>query len=110
MATGRPVQPHEPLPDDFNIPDGHSRWIWVPLLPDIADALGLAKGATSPDAAASVWKRVHPVSDSQPVAPSETALSLEGLEELVRRTLRAQMFRGGRCFLPSFAPNSHLWP
>lgn len=60
IATGRPVQPHAPLPADYELPAGHARSKWVPLVPDVADVLGLAEGAVSPDVAKTLWARVKP--------------------------------------------------
>ncbi|CAL1140069.1 unnamed protein product [Cladocopium goreaui] len=55
ISTGRPVQPHEDIPADFCLPEGVSPYRWVPLTPEIADLIGVAKEATSPDAAAQEW-------------------------------------------------------
>ncbi|CAK0858559.1 unnamed protein product [Prorocentrum cordatum] len=57
VATGRPVQPHEAPPTDFAPPTGHSSWTRAPLLPEIADALGLGEGAASPEAAERLRER-----------------------------------------------------
>ena len=66
-CTGRPVQPHEPLPEDYVMPDGHPRWKWVPLLSDVAETLRLEAGSSSPDQAASLCSRVR----AQPGAPTD---------------------------------------
>lgn len=88
ISTGRPVQPHEDMPADFCCPPGQvfcamgvvlkrfrfckicshslldllcagvSRHRWVPLTAEIAELLGIAKEAASPDAAAQEWKDV----------------------------------------------------
>ena len=60
IATGRPVQPHGPLPADYQLPPGFDRFKWVPLMPDIAAVLELTEGASSPDDAARSWERANP--------------------------------------------------
>ena len=58
IGTGRPIQPHAALPEDYAMPDGHPRWKWVPLVKDVAEIMQLQEGAASPDEARKVWGRV----------------------------------------------------
>ena len=58
IATGRPVQPHDALPEDYKVPAGHSQWKWVPLIPQVAEVLQLAEGAADPEVAKTVWPSV----------------------------------------------------
>ncbi|CAK0820661.1 unnamed protein product [Prorocentrum cordatum] len=71
ISTGRPVQPHAPLPDTYAMPAGTLRHKWVPLVAEVADALELVAGSASPDQAARVWARAaRPREDD--AASSET--------------------------------------
>ena len=58
IATGRPIQPHAPLPEDYVMPAGSQRDKWVPLVADVAEILKLQDGVASPDQAAKLWLRV----------------------------------------------------
>ena len=59
VATGRPVQPHAPLPEDYAMPHGCDREKWVPLVPDVAEILELTGGSASPEQASRLWPRVN---------------------------------------------------
>jgi len=50
-STGRPIQPHDALPSDYVMPEGASRWRWVPLIPLLADILGLSEVVDNPSRA-----------------------------------------------------------
>ncbi|CAK0860829.1 unnamed protein product [Prorocentrum cordatum] len=71
ISTGRPVQPHAPLPDTYAMPAGTLRHKWVPLVAEVAEALELVAGSAPPDQAARVWARAaRPREDD--AASSET--------------------------------------
>ena len=36
ISTARVVQPHDGLPPDYVMPQGHDQWIWVPLVSVVA--------------------------------------------------------------------------
>jgi hypothetical protein len=73
VATAEPVQPHAPLPEDYTLPAGCARWKWVPLVPAVADVLGLDAGAQSPDSAAEIWKRVLGEQSARPEGSQDTS-------------------------------------
>ena len=50
IGTGEPVQPHDDIPDDYKLPEGHERWKYVPLIPEVAGALGILEASNSPNA------------------------------------------------------------
>lgn len=64
VATQEPVQPHAPLPDDYKVPSGHIKWKWVPLVPPVAEVLGLTSGIVSAEAAENLWKKARPTETS----------------------------------------------
>ena len=74
IATGRPIQPHDALPLDYAMPQGHTPWRWVPLLPDVAQVLQLGEGASHPDAADRAWVRVNPPAEGVVPTPLPGAL------------------------------------
>ena len=59
VATEEPVQPHDALPLDYEVPPGHLRWKWVPSVPTVAKFLGLANGLLSTDHADNLWVRAR---------------------------------------------------
>jgi len=71
ISTGRPIQPHAPLPEDYEMPEGHPRWNWVPLVPDVAAVLQFEVGAASPEQAAKVWSRAKAPTEEAPAAECE---------------------------------------
>ena len=56
VGTGRPVQPHEALPSEYSLPDGTSRWTWVPLNRFVAEILCLAECLDGPGAVEQKFK------------------------------------------------------
>ena len=67
VSSGRPVQPHAPLPADYKLPAGTSRWKWVPLVPAVAALLQLSEASQSPEAAAKLWEERN-----KDVVPADT--------------------------------------
>ena len=59
IGSGRPVQPHQALSADYELPAGTSPWKWVPLVPRVAAMLQLSDAAASPDAAAAKWANLN---------------------------------------------------
>lgn len=59
VSTGRPIQPHQPLPTDYVLPANHKKWKWHPLLAAVADVLGLLEGAAHPDVASKLWSKAE---------------------------------------------------
>ncbi|CAK9116147.1 unnamed protein product [Durusdinium trenchii] len=41
LITGKPVEPHSPLPPGLDLPEGFQQWIWAPLLENMLVPLGL---------------------------------------------------------------------
>ena len=68
IATQEPVQPHQALPEDYVMPDGHQAFKWVPLVPAVAKLLSLSKYCGSPAIAADSLPRAAVPS---PEAPEE---------------------------------------
>ena len=59
VGTGRVVQPHAALPSDYQVPEGHCGWKWVPLTEPVAKILGLDDLVGDPEAAQTKLKRVE---------------------------------------------------
>lgn len=49
--TAEPVQPHSPLPSEYDVPSGHNRWTWAELDEDMAELCGLSDLLADPVAA-----------------------------------------------------------
>ena len=88
VGTGRPVQPHADIPSDYTLPTGVQRWKWVPLVPEVASALGISEQSVSPESAAKAWGGQHVKVDTNVDAqyvPNEVGYEVVLPDETVSR-------------------------
>lgn len=52
FITGRPISPHQALPEALALPEDFEKFLWVPLLENMLPSLGLPEAAMSEDLAA----------------------------------------------------------
>ncbi|CAE7523944.1 unnamed protein product [Symbiodinium natans] len=60
---GRPISPHAPLAESIELPADFQRVSWVPLLPNMLEALGLTREALALETATRLFEPTEPVDD-----------------------------------------------
>jgi len=98
ITTGRPIHPNEPLPEDFEVPRGCDRWVWVPILPENASMFPAAGQSSHPEEAA---KSLPQCADATPASANEDNGYPATLPDNIETRVRAKK--------DSTSPNGYMW-